>query len=98
LQHQNRSESVVTPQTGAACFNLVRHVSKWQSFDTLKAAELADLDHKIKNLTDDIAEYQKRYDGWKQTHVWKDDPGKECWVARNSASSRVFSLAMAVWR
>ena len=46
-------------------------------FDAYKERHVGGLSASIKNLRQHIAEEQKRYDGWKQSHEWKG--GK--WVA-----------------
>jgi hypothetical protein len=46
-------------------------------FDAYKARHVEGLSRSIKNFRDHIAEEQKRYDGWKQSHEWKGGQ----WVA-----------------
>jgi hypothetical protein len=41
-------------------------------FDAYKARHVEGLSSSIKNLRSHIAEEQKRFDGWKQSHEWKD--------------------------
>lgn len=53
-------------------------------FDSVKTADLADRDHSIERITRDINECQRRYDGWKQTHVWNNI--NETWI-RTSLST-----------
>lgn len=43
---------------------------RWESFDVVKANDLAYRDTMIANITDHINEQTKRYEGWKQTHKW----------------------------
>lgn len=47
------------------------------TFEAMKAKDLADRDSKIKRLKLDIKEFTARYNGWTQTHKWE---GKR-WVA-----------------
>lgn len=41
-------------------------------FDIIKTRYVAGLDSQIRMLTAHIKEQQARYDGWKQTHEWKE--------------------------
>ena len=42
-------------------------------FNKLKTDDLATRDRQIKGVTEHIAECEKRYAGWKQTHRWTND-------------------------
>lgn len=42
----------------------------WFDFDKIKTADLARRDSEIKNIERDIRDFTKRYDVWKQTHIW----------------------------
>lgn len=44
----------------------------WASFETRKRIRLAQLDGEIRHIEMDITAQQARYDGWKQTHEWRD--------------------------
>jgi hypothetical protein len=45
----------------------------WDSYDKVKAARMLNHDHKIAGLAADIIEFQKRFDGWTQTHAWQTE-------------------------
>jgi hypothetical protein len=42
----------------------------WHDFNKVKTTDLFNREQAIQRLADDIIEFQKRYDGWKQTHAW----------------------------
>jgi hypothetical protein len=51
--------------------------SDYGGFDRLLKIELANRDSALRSIATDIKMYQERYDGWKQTHEWKERQ----WVA-----------------
>lgn len=55
--------------------------AKKGGFDRLKADDLDARDRKIKGITEHIAECEKRFAGWKQTHEWTGDG----WVRKEGA-------------
>lgn len=54
-----------------------RHGMRWDTFDQLKAADVAYQASRVKDITSHIKQEQARYDGWKQTHRREGD----LWVA-----------------
>lgn len=52
----------------------------WENFDHVKKIDLNDRTAKIGYILRDIAEFEKRYAGWKKTHEWSEQTWQE--VAR----------------
>jgi hypothetical protein len=63
-------EAKMTPNAG-----LIRGGGFYENktFDQCKERDLSRRDDQIKRIKADIIEFNKRYDGWKQTHEWSGD-------------------------
>lgn len=55
----------------------LNRVDPYTTFDRLKEQEINAVEYRLKNMREHLAESQKRYDGWKQTHKRDGDD----WVA-----------------
>lgn len=53
------------------------HYGSRDHFDQVKVIDVANRENEIKNVTRDIDDQTKRYNGWKQTHRWNEQ--KEKW-------------------